>query len=210
MFVAVIIRDLTARLQAREVAEQLTKPEGASSGLGLATVYDIISQAGGPGEIRSEAGTGTTVTSVVSAPDASVQAADQRLVGSAPAHGGETILLVEDGEAMRDVIRRMLTRNGYRVLVAPSAIDACAIAIDDHDEIHLLLTDIIMPRMQGRELASRIRAARPEMRVLYMSGYAHSVLTTQGKLDQSVFLLEKPFTESVLLSNVRAALDSPR
>lgn len=131
------------------------------------------------------------------------------LCGGKSAGCGETVLLVDDDAALREVTRRMLAHNGYHVLVSRSTHDALSIAIEYRDEINLLLTDIIMPRMQGRELANRIRAARPTMRVLYMSGYAYPVLTTQGKLDPRVDLLAKPFSEWVLLERVRNCLDSP-
>ncbi|CAJ61086.1 MULTISPECIES: response regulator [Frankia] len=125
----------------------------------------------------------------------------------APKRSGQTILVADDEDAMREIMRRVLTRNGYHVLTAPSAVEACTIAIEHVGEIDLLLTDVIMPRMQGRELANRIKAGRPAIRVLYMSGYPHPVLTAQGKLEADVYLLEKPFTGPVLLDKVREVLD---
>ncbi|WP_308205043.1 PAS domain-containing sensor histidine kinase [Frankia tisae] len=186
-----------------------TKPKGAGSGLGLAPIYGIIAQAGGHAEITSEIGVRTTVSGTIPATDAVPITADEQPLDADPARSEATILVVEDEDALREVTRRILTRNGYQVLTAPSALEACSIAIEHHGDIHLLLTDIIMPRMQGRELANRIRAARPAIRVLYMSGYTHPILTTQGKLDAGVYLLEKPFSKTVLLEKVREALDSP-
>ncbi|WP_035941797.1 MULTISPECIES: PAS domain S-box protein [Frankia] len=187
-----------------------TKPKGEGSGLGLATVYGIISQAGGNTDIYSEPGVGTTIRCLLPATAAiTTDAAGQPdTTTGTPAHAGETVLLVEDQPAILEVTRRLLARNGYQVLTATSADEALPLAADHPGPIHLLLTDVIMPRLQGKELASRIRSTRPEIRVLYMSGYAHPVLATQGKLDPGVILLEKPFSERVLLAKVRDALNS--
>ncbi|WP_462186182.1 MULTISPECIES: response regulator [unclassified Frankia] len=136
--------------------------------------------------------------------------AGQRPADSEPARHGGTILIAEDDAALLEVARRILSRNGYEVLAASTALDACSIAIEHRGDIHLLLTDVIMPRMQGTELANRIRAQQPGIRVLYMSGYADPVLTAQGKLDPGVSLLTKPFSERTLLDKVRQVLDAPR
>ncbi|WP_041939126.1 MULTISPECIES: hybrid sensor histidine kinase/response regulator [Frankia] len=184
-----------------------TKPKGEGSGLGLATVYGIISQAGGHSAIYSEPGVGTTIRCLLPATTARTVTVDEEATPITPARDGETVLLVEDQSAILEVTRRLLTRNGYQVLTAGSAHDAIPIAAEYPGEIHLLLTDVIMPHMQGKELADRIRTVRPGIRVLYMSGYAHPVLTTQGKLDPGVILLEKPFSEHLLLAKAREALD---
>ncbi|WP_307875117.1 ATP-binding protein [Frankia nepalensis] len=189
-----------------------TKPKGEGSGLGLATVYGIIIQAGGHTEIASEQGVGTTVTCLLPATDEKAARVDTPVpVEDGGGRGGETILLVEDEDAMREVTRRILVRNGYRVLTAPGAAEAIALVASRQrarEPVDLLVTDVIMPGMQGRELANHIRALLPGIRVAYMSGYAHPVLTTQGRLDPGVVLLEKPFSERVLLATVRATLST--
>ncbi|WP_261556743.1 PAS domain S-box protein [Frankia tisae] len=184
-----------------------TKPKGEGSGLGLATVYGIISQAGGHSAIYSEPGVGTTIRCLLPAATAMAVTAEEEATPKASACNGETVLLVEDQSALLEVTRRLLTRNGYQVLTTASAHDAIPIAAGHPGEIHLLLTDVIMPHMQGKELADRIRTIRPGIRVLYMSGYAHPVLTTQGKIDPGVILLEKPFSEHLLLAKAREALE---
>ena len=124
-----------------------------------------------------------------------------------PNRGGETVLVVEDEEALREVTRRILGRNGYRVLTADGGPEALKIAEHTTEPIHLPLTDVVMPRMLGTELADRIRELRPEARVLYMSGYAEPMLASPGALDPGLILVEKPFTEPVLLRHVRQVLD---
>jgi CheY-like chemotaxis protein len=189
-----------------------TRPKGDGSGLGLATVYGVISQSGGHTEITSEQGVGTTVTCLLPASDAE-PAQDSP---PAPASGGRArvggaVLVVEDEDAMRQVTRRILERNGYRVLTASGAAEALRLVgrrEEEREPIDLLVTDVIMPGMRGRELANHIRALLPAVKVVYMSGHAHPVLTTQGRLDPGVVLLEKPFSEQILLAAVREALDA--
>jgi hypothetical protein len=183
-----------------------TKPKGEGSGLGLATVYGIISQAGGYAQIYSELGLGTTFTALLpitdQAPTHADPAAEQR-----PKSGGETVLVVEDEDAMREVTRRILTRNGHNVLVAASGEKAVALASQHDGSIDLLLTDVVMPKMLGKEVAEQVLAVRPGIRVLYMSGHAQPVLASQGTLAEGVTLIEKPFSEPGLLAKVREVLD---
>ncbi|MGA2838273.1 MAG: PAS domain S-box protein [Acidimicrobiales bacterium] len=185
-----------------------TKPKGEGSGLGLATVYGIITRAGGYGHIYSEPGVGTTFNALFPVTDAKASGAttDQPAV---PYHGGETVLVVEDEAALREVARRILDRNGYRVLVAADGPEAIAMAADADNHVDLLLTDVIMPQMLGKEVAERVVGIRPRTRVLYMSGYAQPVLASQGTLEPGVTLVEKPFTEAGLLEKVRSVLDGP-
>jgi PAS domain S-box-containing protein len=186
-----------------------TKPKGEGTGLGLATVYGIITQAGGHAEITSAPGVGTAFTILLPATDQQPAATDQPAPTTARSRGGETILVVEDEEALREVTRRILTRNGYHVMTAHSGPEALKTAEHAPDPIHLLLTDVIMPHMLGKELATKLRALDPGIRVLYMSGYAQPVLASQGTLDPGVILVEKPFSEPALLDRVRTVLDTP-
>ena len=194
----------------REVAERAfepfytTKPSGEGSGLGLATVYGIIKQAGGTVRIYSEPGLGTTVT-VLLPRTGQVRAAAERPAPAAACAGG-LILIVEDEPALRQVTRRLLERNGYHVLAAAGGAEAIALAGISPGRIDLLLTDVIMPGMQGQEVATRFSAIQPSSRVLFMSGYTQGILGTQGVLAPGVELIEKPFSEASLLSKVREVL----
>jgi hypothetical protein len=185
-----------------------TKPRGEGSGLGLATVYGIVTQAGGRASIASVPGKGTTITVLLPATEADLSTTPA-LPSTTPNRGGETILVVEDEDAIREVTRRILTRNGHTVLTAAGGFDAVTLADQHEDPIHLLLTDVVMPHLQGNEVAERVAAVRPGIRVLFMSGYAHSVLTEQGTLAEGVHLVQKPFSEQELMAVVREVLDGP-
>ena len=186
-----------------------TKPKGEGSGLGLATVYGIITQAGGHASIQSAPGAGTAFTALLPATEQEATPAEQATPTGPHDHRGETVLVVEDEEALRELTRRILARSGYRVLTAASGPEALKIAEHATEAIHLLLTDVIMPHMLGKELAARIRHWCPAIRVLYMSGYAQPVLASQGTLDAGVTLVEKPFSEPALLDQIREVLDTP-
>ena len=176
-----------------------TKPDGSGTGLGLATVYGILTQAGGNIRIYSEPGHGTTftITLPVTA-EAAIQVAKPMPYQRAPK--GETVLIVEDEEALREVTRRIFTRNGYKVITAANGPEALRIAGDHPGEIHLLVTDVVMPQMLGKEVAEKMRLIKPEIEVVFMSGYARPVLASQGRLDPGVALVEKPFSEADLLA----------
>jgi signal transduction histidine kinase/ActR/RegA family two-component response regulator len=183
-----------------------TKPKGHGTGLGLATVYGIITQAGGSVDIHSEPGLGTTVSALL--PAAPAQAGCKLAARPATARGrGETILLVEDEESLRELAHRILSRNGYRVCVTATGSDAISRAADPGQVIDLLLTDVIMPEMLGNQVAGRVREARPELPVLFMSGYGQAVLASQPATGGRTDILDKPFTETDLLARVRQALD---
>jgi two-component system cell cycle sensor histidine kinase/response regulator CckA len=186
-----------------------TKASGEGTGLGLATVYGIVTQAGGEVSIASSPGLGTTVTVLLPiASDPSLPVPTLVSPTRAVTHGrGETLLVVEDEAALRDVAGRILSGAGYRVLSAECGPEALALAARHEGAIDLLVSDVIMPGMLGKDLAERLCIERPDTRVLYMSGYAQPVLHTHGTLDPGVALLEKPFTATDLLSAVRKRLD---
>jgi PAS domain S-box-containing protein len=183
-----------------------TKASGEGTGLGLATVYGIVTQAGGSVSISSAPGLGTTVNLLLpiseAAPVAALLEAPLRTTGH-----GETLLVVEDEDALRDVAGRILSGAGYRVLAADGGGQALELAALHEGAIDLLVSDVVMPGMLGKELAERLTCVRPDTRVLYMSGYAQPVLASQGTLEPGVALLEKPFTAADLLSAVRKRLD---
>jgi PAS domain S-box-containing protein len=184
-------------------------PKG--TGLGLSTVYGIVKQSGGYIWVYSEPGKGTTfkiylprVAKTVERPAQLVAPAES--VATEP--GTETILLVEDETNLRYLARQFLEKQGYRVIEAADGAVAMQIAVAHEGVIHLLLTDVIMPGMNGRELAQRISEIRPNVKVLYMSGYTENVIGRNGTLDAGVRLLQKPFTLRDLKSKVREVLDS--
>jgi nitrogen-specific signal transduction histidine kinase/CheY-like chemotaxis protein len=185
-----------------------TKPKGEGTGLGLATVYGIITQAAGHTQMHSEPGLGTTFTALLPATDRQPEQGEQTAAATGGDGGGETILVVEDEPALREVTQRILARNGYQVITAATGNQALDLARDQGHDIDLLITDVIMPQMLGKEVAERLAASRPGIRILYMSGYAHPVLASQGTLAAGVRLIEKPFSESALLARVREALDA--
>jgi PAS domain S-box-containing protein len=184
-----------------------TKPRGEGTGLGLPTVFGIVVQAGGEIQLYSEPGIGTTCRVLLPATDRAPA------IGPSPTeardlHGTETVLVVEDEDALRDVARRILSRNGYVVLTCANGPEAIAMVESHTGVIDLLLTDVIMPLMLGKEVATRIQEFRPGLPVLYMSGYARPVLgPTSG---EEIALLEKPFSEQLLLIKVRGVLDNVR
>lgn len=183
-----------------------TKPKGEGTGLGLATVYGIISQAGGHCHFYSEPDIGTTFSAIFPAID-QVEILRERLEEPVAHRGGATILVVEDEEAMLEVTARILSRSGHTVLKASGGAEAIAIAENHEGEIDLLLTDVVMPRMLGKEVSELVRAIRPGIKVVFMSGYAQPVLGTQGRLDPGVTLLGKPFSREGLLAKIGEALD---
>ncbi|WP_240670737.1 response regulator [Actinoplanes solisilvae] len=120
---------------------------------------------------------------------------------------GETVLVVEDEEALREVTERIFTRSGYQVITAANGVEAIAQATAHDGEIHLLVTDVVMPKMLGKEVARRVRAIRPDIAVLFMSGYAEPVLASQGRLDAGVTLVDKPFSSAELLAKAGQVLN---
>jgi signal transduction histidine kinase/CheY-like chemotaxis protein len=209
--VRLMIRDTGTGMPPEVVARAFepfftTKDVGVGTGLGLAMTYGIITEAGGTIALESEVGVGTAVIATFPAardvrPDR-VEADDT----ASPKGRGETVLLVEDDDAMRDVTSRMLMRNGYSVVMASNGAQAVDLATNFAGTIDVLLTDVVMPAMNGRETAELVLAIRPECRVVYMSGYARPALAGKGTLEAGINLLPKPFTERLLLCELARVL----
>ncbi|HKU25041.1 MAG TPA: ATP-binding protein [Candidatus Sulfotelmatobacter sp.] len=180
------------------------------TGLGLSTVYGIVKQSGGYVQVASEPGKGATFWIYLPRVGAIEEAVGtETVVIPAKAEQAlETILLVEDENSLRSLSRQYLEKQGYRVLEAPDAAAAISISNMHPGPVHLLLTDVIMPGMNGRELARRICESRPETRVLYMSGYSENAVAHNGVLEEGIALLQKPFTLSTLRMKVREKLTS--
>jgi two-component system cell cycle sensor histidine kinase/response regulator CckA len=184
-----------------------TKEAGEGTGLGLATVYGIVKQSGGDIWVYSEPDKGATFK--IYLPEAAEAPAEARPSEPPPTvHGVETVLLVEDELAVRRLVRIALEERGYTVLEAEDPDDAVRIAGEHPGEIHLLLTDVVMPGLGGRQVAEQITAVRPQTRVLYMSGYTSDTVVRRGVLTSSAAFLQKPFSPTDLLRKVREVLDS--
>jgi two-component system cell cycle sensor histidine kinase/response regulator CckA len=186
-----------------------TKPRGRGTGLGLSIVYGIVSQSSGLIEVDSAPGQGTVVRiylpqvetpAVIQKPSASTAKLQQ---------GSETVLLVEDEDEVRAAVCESLQMRGYTVLKARHSKEALLLCRRHEGPIHLLLTDVVMPQMTGLELAQRISQLRPEMKVLFVSGYTSDALAQRKMLERGSAFLQKPFTPDALARHVRAVLDSP-
>ncbi|MBI4545657.1 MAG: PAS domain S-box protein [Gemmatimonadetes bacterium] len=185
-----------------------TKEHGRGSGLGLATVYGIVKQSGGYIWVYSEVDSGTTFKVYLPRIDEPAAVIERAPRAAAPG-GSETILLAEDDEAVRRLARRILERRGYAVLEAASGPQALQVAEQHTGRIYLLITDVVMPEMSGRELARRLAARDPEIRVLYMSGYTDDAIVRHGVLEAGIAFLQKPFTPELLAQTTRQVLDAP-
>jgi PAS domain S-box-containing protein len=184
-----------------------TKPKGSGTGLGLATIYGAVKQLYGSIEVYSEVGKGTAFKIYLPRVEGEVV----RPVKSAPSQelpgGTETVLLVEDEEILRNLCVRILERLGYRVMQAGNGDEAIALANTYTERIDLLMTDVVMPGMHGRELANRLPRIHPETRVLFTSGYTDNAIVHHGVLDEGVSFIGKPYTPSALAKKVREVLD---
>jgi PAS domain S-box-containing protein len=181
-----------------------TKEPGKGTGLGLAMVYGAVKQAGGYVWVYSERGSGTTFKIFLPRVDEAISPPAPPV--AMPDRGWETILLVEDEAALRAIAAEVLEAHGYRVIAAASGEEALRLALGYPEVIHLVVTDVVMPRMNGRVVAESLAAARPGLKVLYMSGYTDDVLAHRGVLETNTLLIEKPFTPLALLGHVRTAL----
>ena len=184
-----------------------TKGAGQGTGLGLSTVFGIVKQSGGNLDVYSVPDRGTSVKVYLPRIDqpAAVEAESLR---SPVTSGSETILLVEDDEMVRHLVRETLVRAGYKVLDTSDPLEARRLSDRYRGPIHLLITDVVMPKVSGRELAEELHARRSEMKVLYMSGYTDNAIVNTGILQKEVAFLQKPFTPAALTAEVREVLDS--
>jgi CheY-like chemotaxis protein len=184
-----------------------TKGRGQGSGLGLATVYGIVQQHRGTIEVQSEIGRGTSFS--IFLPECVDSTAGRAVDGRASSRpgGSESVVVAEDNDLVRNLACSILRRQGYHVIEAGGA-EECIARVGAHDgEIHLLLADVVMPEMNGRDLYQRLLALRPALRVLYMSGYTDEVIAQHGVLEEGVQFLQKPFPVQALLDKVRGILD---
>jgi CheY-like chemotaxis protein len=184
-----------------------TKPPGVGTGLGLPTVYGIVKQTGAHLAVESRHGSGADFS--IWFPRVPAEAVEEKPKPGGRRLGLETVLVVEDDPKVREVAVRGLESGGYRVLAASGGEEALHLARGEGGPVHLVLTDVVMPGLGGREVARRVLELKPEARVLYVSGYAHDAIGKQGVHDAGIEFLPKPFTASSLLDRVRTLLDRP-
>jgi two-component system cell cycle sensor histidine kinase/response regulator CckA len=186
-----------------------TKEQGKGTGLGLSTVYGIVKQSGGHLWVYSEMGKGTTFKIYLPRVDEVIESDEARDTLAELPQGKETVLLTEDEEQVRQMIRMILEMSGYCVLEASDGEEALAIYKQHEGQIDLVMTDVVMPQMSGRELAQSLEVLHPGIKVLYMSGYTDDAIVRHGLLDQEIAFLQKPFTPDALIRKVREVLDVP-
>jgi CheY-like chemotaxis protein len=186
-----------------------TKEQGKGTGLGLSTVYGIVKQSGGHLWVYSEVGKGTTFKIYLPRVDGGTERDGPHTTPAELPQGRETVLLTEDEEQVRQMIRVILEMNGYCILEAASGEEALALYKQHEGQIDLVMTDVVMPQMSGRELAQSLESLHPGIKVLYMSGYTDDAIVRHGLLDQEIAFLQKPFTPDALMRKVREVLDAP-
>lgn len=185
-----------------------TKGEGKGSGLGLSTVFGIVTQCGGAIDVTSRVGHGTRFDLYFPSVESDILTTVPTQPLGQPQRGTETILLVEDEPSVRTLVRDELRKLGYRVLEAKNGVEACLLATQQAGSLHLLLTDVVMPGMGGRELAQHLSVIKPDLRILFMSGYMDDVGIMAGQEEGTSSFLQKPFTPEVLARAVRNLLDA--
>jgi two-component system cell cycle sensor histidine kinase/response regulator CckA len=210
-FVLTTLRD-TGMGMTEEVRQNIfepfftTKQLGKGAGLGLATVYGIVRQSGGWIDVQSQVGRGSSFNIYLPRIDAGPLPADTGPTSRIELRGGETVLVVEDDDAVRSLTTTILRGHGYNVLDAGNGQEACLVAKSHRGRIHLLLTDVVMPGMNGKELSKMLLGLYPQLKVLLMSGYAENVIARRGVLDSEVAFIQKPFTSDGLAAKVRQLL----
>jgi len=183
-----------------------TKEGGEGTGLGLATVFGVVKQSGGGIYVYSERGSGTTFKIYLPAQVSPAGETPPVTREPEPAAGTETVLVVEDDANVRELVRLLLESNGYTVLTVQGPDEAVRVCTEL--DVDLLLTDVVMPDVGGQELAERVAAAVPDVRILFMSGYSDAAVHRNGVLGESAAFIEKPFTERALTAKVREVLDA--
>jgi len=183
-----------------------TKEQGHGTGMGLATVYGVVTQSGGHVEVESTAGRGTTFKVYLPAADALPEEAPSALSAPLP-RSSETVLLIEDAGPLREMVQEILEAEGYQVLAAENAQRALELAGAHQGCIALVVTDVVMPGLSGPAVAERLQAVRPGIRVLLMSGYTDEAIGEHGILDRAMNFIQKPFSAEALLRKVREVLD---
>ncbi len=186
-----------------------TKEECKGTGLGLSTVFGIVTKSGGAIDVWSQVGHGTTFDIYLPRINPEAGVLSPHVKPAAIGRGNETILVVEDEQSVRDLVREELTKIGYQVVEAMNGIEACLVATQHGGQFDLLLTDIVMPGMNGRELAGRLHLIYPDLKVLFMSGYLDDVTANAGLEQNQTAFLQKPFTPDVLARSIRELLNAP-
>jgi CheY-like chemotaxis protein len=184
-----------------------TKEKGKGTGLGLSTVYGIVKQSGGNVWVYSELGKGTTFKVYLPQVDDEVAARDESKTVVSTKRGSETVLLVEDEEMVRKLASELLEESGYVVMSAGGGEEAINFANQHKDRIDLLITDVVMPKISGKEVAAQLKKIHPETKVLFMSGYTDEAIVHHGIVDSDIAFIQKPFSQNALAQKIREVLD---
>jgi CheY-like chemotaxis protein len=185
-----------------------TKEPGKGTGLGLATVHGVVTRSGGSVNVYSEVGLGSSFKVYFPRAEGAVNKEEAPAPTLQPHTGGQTVLLVEDAESLRELTRKLLERQGYTVLAAGDSEEALKL-FQGHPTIDVILTDVVMPGASGPELIRQLTALRPSLKVVYMSGYTEETIVHHGVLDPKIAFLHKPFTSDTLGHKLREVLDQP-